>query len=159
MRSFKGIGSAAILFATLMASPVAMSQTATPQTVKLFWELPTTGCEGTDCTKPLTGKDALTAVEVFINTVPIQDTSSMQPTIVLPGTPPPLGTTAIYAAKPGDTLYFRVKMRNGPLTDPRDPTKNLGPFSGQITYLVKAAGPVIPGAATQLRIEIVPPGQ
>lgn len=146
-----------LLFTCLALLAACMAQPADAQTVqqlKLSWVLPTTVCETvgtvTTCDKPMTlATDALTAIEIYINTVPIQDTSSMQPTAVLLGTPPPIANVASYTAKVGDTLYIRLKARNG------DPVKPLSTFSPQITYLVKASGPRPPGPPSSVNVELI----
>lgn len=147
-----------LLLATLAVAGTAYAQTATPQQVKVNWELPVCGFDApitaTSVCKPLTGADALTAIEVYINTVPIQDTSSMQPTVVLPaavGGTPPLSTVQSYNAKVGDTVYIRIKARNG--LD----AKGLGPFSGQVFFVVKAPDKLTPGPPTNVTIQIITP--
>jgi len=127
----------------LGVAPLAIAQ-AVPGTATVGWTLPTVGCTvgASPCDNaPLTGTNALTAVEVYISTSPITDSSTMAPTLTLAA-----GTTTsthTLQVTNGATLYARVKAVSG---------GNKSPFSVQVTKVVSV--PVIPGVPTNVTITI-----
>lgn len=121
----------------LSALTTAHAQTPPSRTVQLSWELPVLAVDGT----ALTGQQALTKVQVFLNVVPIQDTSSMQPTLELGAGV--LTTTQTFPVAVGGTLHARVKVCN---------VTGCSAFSGQVTRTFPAA---VPGVPTNVQITIV----
>lgn len=116
---------------------IANAQTA--RIVTLSWDLPTTAVDGT----ALTGQNALTKMSVYLNTVPIQDNSSMQATVDLPaGT---VSSIQNFTVPVGGTLYARVKACNA---------KGCSDFSGQVTKVFPAPPPSAPGVPTNLVITV-----
>jgi len=122
---------------------IAESQTVTG-TIRLSWTNPTRGClvgvTPPNCTQPLTGADALTAINVYISTSPITDDSTLAPTLALPAT----ATTATHTmqATRGQTVYVRVKAINA---------SGASPFSNQVTKVISA--PLVPMAPTSVTVE------
>lgn len=104
--------------------------------IGLNWELPTVATDGT----PLTGNQVITKMQVFLNTVPIQDNTSMTPTVELG--PTVLTATQSFTVATGGTVYARVRACNA---------QGCGPFSGQVTRTFPAT---VPGAPTNLTITI-----
>lgn len=81
------IGVVLLVLCTLLSLGMSIANAQTVSgSMKLSWTLPTTGCTVgvTPCdNKPLTGADALTAIDVYISTAPIPDSFSGPPTVTL----------------------------------------------------------------------------
>lgn len=127
----------------LLLPGLVIAQTV-PGSAIYSWTLPTTGCTAgiTPCDNaPLTGAAALTAVEAYISTSPIPDSSSMAPTLTLgPG-----ATTATYSTTVanGSTLYARFKAVNA---------NGKSGFSAQVSKLIVL--PVVPNVPTSVTVTI-----
>lgn len=123
---------------------VAQAQTTIPGAATVSWVLPTAGCTSgvSPCDNvPLTGISALTAVEVYISTSPIADTSAMTPTLTLAAGA--TTTTQTLQVSNGATLYARVKAVTA---------GGKSAFSTQVTKLV--AIPAVPGVPTSVTLTI-----
>lgn len=121
-----------------LAAMAAAAQVA-GRSVTIGWDLPTVSTDGS----PLTGTQAITKMQVFLNTVPIQDNASMLPTVELTGTP--LVTQQTFVVPAGGTLYARVKACN---------VTGCSAFSAQVTKTFLAT---VPGIPTNVTITIVAP--
>lgn len=135
---------AAVVLLLCLVGSVVYAQTV-PGTLRLTWTNPTTGCiTGSTppvCNQPLTGADALTAINVYISTSPIPDTSTMAPTIALPASA--TTTTHTMQVQRGQTIYARIKAINA---------AGASPFSNQVSKQITV--PVIPGVPSSVTVEI-----
>ena len=138
-----------LFLVVLFLLPLPSIAQTVPGSATYTWVLPTTGCSvgATTCdNKPLTGNDALTAIEAYISTSPIGDSSNMAPTLTLGAS----ATTATYTTTiaNGSTLYARFKAVN---------STGRGGFSAQVSKLITL--PVLPGIPTNVTvtIQITPP--
>lgn len=134
---------AAVLAVCLLGSVVYAQ--SVPGTLRLSWTNPTTGCiTGSSppvCNQPLTGVDAVTAINVYISTSPIPDASTMAPTLALPASAST--TTHTLQVQRGQTVYARVKAIN---------SGGASAFSNQVSKLI--AVPVIPGVPSSVTVEV-----
>lgn len=106
-------------------------------TAEISWRLPTTSIDGV----PLTGANALTAVEVYVATSPIADSATLAPVITLgPGVTTTNYTTAVTN---GQTLYVRLKAVSG---------SQKSVFSNQATKLITLS--TVPGVPTNVTITL-----
>lgn len=139
------IGVVLLVLCTLLSLGMSIASAQTVSgSMKLSWTLPTTGCTVgvTPCdNKPLTGADALTAIDVYISTAPIPDSFSGPPTVTL--TAGAITTTQTVPATNGGTLYARLKARNA---------SGASPFTAQVSKSIVL--PVTPGVPTNITIEI-----
>ena len=107
----------------------AQAQTAGQGKIDLTWVNPTAGCTVgvSPCdNKPLGTANALTAVNVYISTSPIPDSTSMAPTLALgPGVTTTTHTMQVTA---GTTLYARIRAIN---------SSGASPFSVQVSKLIE----------------------
>jgi predicted phage tail protein len=132
-----------LIASVLLCLGFAVNAQTVPGSVDLAWELPTTGCTSgiSPCDNaPLTGPDALTAINVYISTSPIPDNTAMAPTLALGAVTTVKHTMQV---KDGDTIYARVRAVN-----------SSGPsvFSGQVSKVIKL--PVVPGVPTNVTITL-----
>ena len=100
-----------VLALTLLAA-VANAQSV-PGTAKISWTNPTEGCVvgvTPPACSPLTGENALTAINVYVDTQPIPDDYAGAPTITLTGSA--TSTTHTMQVANGTTLYVRVRAVN-----------------------------------------------
>ncbi len=120
MKSFALALLASLLASTAFAVPVNSTGTVS-------YTLPTLGCKLGQpvCDVPLTGANALTAIEVYVSTSPIADDFAGPPTLTVGATAS--STPVTVAANDGDTVYIRLKARNA---------DGLSPFTNAVTRLV-----------------------
>lgn len=139
MKRFLSLIAGLTLALTSMTAPAAASGS-----IHLNWELPLTGCSVaiTPCDNaPLTGDNALVAVDVYLSTSPIADDAVLTPTVSLAAGV--TTTTATLDVNNGDTIYGRIKVRNQFLSSD---------YGLQVTKLVTL--PIKPGVATNVTIAI-----
>lgn len=132
----------AILAATLLVS-LASAQTV-PGTARISWTLPTQGCVvgvTPPACAPLTGENALTAINVYIDTQPIPADYAGAPTLTLPGDA--TQTTHTMQVPNGSTLYVRVRAIN---------PAGASAFSNQASKLIQVD--LAPGVPTDVVIEL-----
>lgn len=134
-------------FLLLAFLTVAEAQSVTGS-ANVRWVLPTAGCTltVTPCDNvPLTGTNAITAVELYVSTSPIPDASSMAPSATLANG----ATTTNYTTSVpnGSTMYLRLKIRNA---------NGVSAFSTQATKVINVGA--VPGPATNVTFtfEITP---
>lgn len=122
----------------------SMAATAATSAATVNWVLPTTGCTVavTPCDNtPLTGAQALTGVDIYASTSVIPDNSVMAPTVSLAAGV--TTTTVTLTVLNGDTLHFRLKVRN---------QFGASDFTTDATKVVTL--PVKPGVATSVTITL-----
>lgn len=126
----------ALLLGLLFACGHAYTQANVPVSAVVSWTLPTMTADGS----PLTGGNALTAVQVFASSTAIADGSTVQPTATLA----PTAATWTYTttAPNGSTLYFRAKACN---------VGGCSPFSNQATKAVTVS---VPGAPAGVAVTV-----
>lgn len=112
---------------------------AAAETLSLSWTNPTTSIDGV----PLTGANALTAIEVYCATAPIDDNATLVPLATLGVIE---ATQATMSANRGDTVYCRLKAVRG---------TEKSAFSTQASKLIPLS--TVPGVPTSLQITIVTP--
>lgn len=114
----------------------ALAQTVSG-TANLSWTLPATSTDGL----PLTGNNALTAINVYIATAPIPDNVASAPTLALTGST----TTATHTLQVanGSTLYARVRACNA---------GGCSVLSNQATKLIQLS--TVPGVPTSVTITL-----
>jgi hypothetical protein len=134
--------------AALLALASAVPAQAAPVPLTINYTLPTVACSTVNGTPvvpcdnvPLTGANALTAVDVWIAKAPIADTDTSAPTLSLAANV--TTGTSTFAASDGDTLYVRLKARTA---------NGSSVFSNQGTKLVTVK--VIPNAPIVVTINI-----
>lgn len=131
----------ALLLAALAA--LVSLQASAAETLRLQWTNPTTSIDGV----PLTGPNAITAIEVYCATSPIADDATIAPIATLGAVA--TGQVSMSVNR-GDTIYCRVKAVNA---------SGKSPFSNMASKQIPLS--TIPNAPTELRIDLVilPPGQ
>lgn len=143
-RDYRGLLALVAVVLLICAASIAYAQSV-PGVLRISWTNPTTGCiQGATppaCNQPLTGGDALTAINVYISTSPIPDASPMAPTIALPASA--TTTTHTMQVQRGQTVYVRLKAINA---------GGASPFSNQVSKLI--AVPVLPGAPSSVAVEL-----
>lgn len=122
--------------ALVIGTANAQAPANVPVTALLSWNLPTATTAG----EPLTGGNALTAVQVFASATAIADGSTVQPTATLAAT----ATQWTYSTTEpnGSTLYFRVKACN------------VGGCSGFSPQATKAVRVNLPGAPDGVTVAV-----
>jgi len=129
-----------ILATTLLVS-VASAQTV-PGTLQISWTNPTHGCVigvTPPACSPLTGENALTAINVYVDTQPIPDDYAGAPTITLTGSA--TSTTHTMQVANGTTLYVRARAVN---------EAGASEFSNQASKLI--AVDLLPGVPADVTI-------
>lgn len=128
------IGLMALALASLCVPAAAATATAT-----LTWTNPTTSVDGI----PLTGANALTGIEVYCDTAPIPDSSTLAPLTTL-GVVQTAPVTMTVSAAPSVTLYCRLKAARN---------TERSAFSNQASKVFTFS--TIPGMPTQLQITLI----
>jgi hypothetical protein len=133
---------AAIILTTLAYIPAGLAQTPPQVDSTVVWTNPTTDTNG----QALTGANAIQKIQVFVASSPILDASTIAPFAeLIVGQAPAPGTSLIYHASAGSTVYARVKACNA---------TGCSVFSNQASKVVPFPA-AVPNAPTNVDIVIL----
>lgn len=143
MKRFLSLAAAAVVALAAVSTAHAISAP-----LNISYTVPTTGCtvindvQVTPCDNvPLTGANALTAVELIISTSPIPGNYSGAPTLSVTAASGQVSTN--FNANSGDTIYVRVRARN---------QYRASAWSNEATKLVEVE--TVPGIPTNVTITL-----
>jgi len=146
MKRFLSLLAAAVVAVAATSTP---AQAAVSAPLTLNWANPTTGCATVNgvtlvpCQSvPLTGADALVAVDVYISTAVIPDDFAGAPTfsVVAPATT----ASTSYSLNSGQTMHIRLKARVA--------SGGVSKFTNEVTKQVTAG--VEPGVPTSVTVTL-----
>lgn len=147
MKRFVSLAAGALVALAALSAPPAYAAVAAPLT--LTWTNPTTGCATvngvvvTPCQSvPLTGADALAAVDVYISTAVIPDDFTGAPTFSV--TAPATTSSTTYSLNSGQTMHIRLKARTA--------SGGVSKFTPEVTKTVTAG--VEPGVPTSVTVTL-----
>lgn len=146
MKRFLTLLAGAVVALAALSGP-AYAAVAAPLT--LTWVNPTSGCVTvngvvvTPCQSvPLTGADALVAVDVYISTAVIPDDFAGAPTFSV--TSPAVTGSTSYSLNSGQTMHIRLKSRIA--------SGGVSKFTNEVTKLVTTG--VEPGVPTSIVVTL-----